>query len=109
MADFFSDPNEWTDEGAVRLDFHHKRRVRGERDSACYSLPTGLNRFPPLSNDRTNPLSFIWLSGFARVGGKDEQGDYPPCSADEQEGPGGERKAENRLYWSPGERDLKNI
>ena len=30
MADFFSDPNEWTDEGAVRLNSHHKRRAFAE-------------------------------------------------------------------------------
>ena len=32
------------------------------------------NRFPPLSSDCTNPLAFIWLSGFARVDGKDGTG-----------------------------------
>ena len=36
------------------------------------------NRFPPLSSDCTNPLSFIWLSGFARVEGKDGAGRLSP-------------------------------
>ena len=51
MADFFSDPNEWTDEGAVRLNFHHKRRAFAENEippvTPCQqgkSLPAALER-----------------------------------------------------------------
>ena len=51
MADFFSDPNEWTDEGAVRLDFHHKRRAFAQNEippvtpwQQAKSLPAALER-----------------------------------------------------------------
>ena len=51
MADFFSDSNEWTDEGAVRLNFHHKRRGFAENEippvTPCQqgkSLPAALER-----------------------------------------------------------------
>ena len=51
MADFFSNSNEWTDEGAVRLDFHHKRRAFAENEippvTPCQqgkSLPAALER-----------------------------------------------------------------
>ena len=51
QADFFSDPNERTDEGAVRLDFHHKRRAFAENEippvTPCQrgkSLPAALDR-----------------------------------------------------------------
>ena len=61
MADFFSDPNEWTEEGAVRLNFHHKRRASAETRFRLFPA-NRRDRFPPLSSDCTNPLSFIWLS-----------------------------------------------
>ena len=51
MADFFSDPNEWTDEDAVRLYFHRKRRAFAENEippvTPCQqekSLPAALER-----------------------------------------------------------------
>ena len=51
MADFFSHPNEWTDEGAVRLNFHHQRRAFAENEmppvTPCQqgkSLPAALGR-----------------------------------------------------------------
>ena len=49
------------------------------------------NRFPPLSSDCTNPLSFIWLSEFARVEGKDGAGEIiapvRPMNRRDREGP----------------------
>ena len=51
MADFFSDPNKWTDEGAVLLNFRHKRRAFAENEippvTPCQqgkSLPAALDR-----------------------------------------------------------------
>ena len=78
MADLFSDPNEWTDEGAVRLNFHHKRRALAENEIPPVTPCQQGNRFPPLSSDCTNPLAFIGLSGFARVEGKDGAGETMP-------------------------------
>ena len=74
----------------VRLNFHHKRRAFAENEippvTPCQqgkSLPAALERirrYTTISSDRTNPLSFIWLSGFARVEGKDGAGEtIPPC------------------------------
>ena len=72
MADFFSDPNKWR---GRRLNFHHKRRASRKTRFRLLLPANRANRFPPLSSDRTNPLSFIWLSEFARVEGKDRAGE----------------------------------
>ena len=72
MADFFSDPTS-------------DARSRKTR-SACYLPANRRDRFPPLSGKCTNPLFFIWLSGFARVEGKDGTGEIiPPVRPDERE------------------------
>ena len=78
MADFFSDPNEWTDEGAVRLNFRHKRRAFAET-RFCLLLPANrANRFPPLSSECTNPVSFHLVERICSCGGeRRSRGDYP--------------------------------
>ena len=101
------DPNVWTDEGAVRLNFYHERRGFAENEiSACYSLPTG-----QIASRRSRaiaqiPASFIWLSGFARVEEKDGAGEIiPPVRPMNRRDWEGERKAENRFHGSAGARD----
>ena len=106
QADFFSDPNEWTDEGAVRLDFHHKRRAFAENEippvTPCQqgkSLPAALERLH-------KSLGFHLVERICSCGWERRNRKIIPLVRPMNRGePGGERKAENRLHGSTGARD----
>ncbi len=75
MADFFGDPTNAPMKARFDWTFTTSD-ARSRKTRFRLLLPANrANRFPPLSSDCTNPVSFTWLSGFARVGGKDRAGE----------------------------------
>ena len=89
-------------------------RARGKRGSACYSLPTGQIASSCSRANRTNPLSFIWLSEFARVEGKDGAGEIiapvrPMNRRDRRRGAAGERDRQEYPNEAEGRRSRRTF